>query len=93
MKKVLSRVILGSIIISGALCADSKVSKSIQVNSIPVSVKSNINKNLLQNIQRQALTNIGKSLNINTAVFNSKNDFSVYVELASTSKVGIKYKF
>ncbi len=91
LTKVFSVLILGTVVLS----SNDNISRSLHSTSIS-QVRNNptvINKNVLQDVQRKALVSAGKSLNINTALFNKKKKFSLYLKVSSTSKFGFKYKF
>ncbi len=95
MKGILTKASIALFLSSIALNANDNIGRSLHSTSIS-QVKNNpavINKNVLQDVQRRALIGAGKSLNINTSLFDKKKKFSLYLKVSSTSKFGFKYKF
>jgi len=93
MRKVIAKVIAMSIVVSSFVSANDNIVRSLSGNSVSKVQNYRDSKDLLQDIQRQALTSVGSELGVDTAIFNKNNDFSVYLKVASTSRVGFKYKF
>ena len=97
MKKILTKVI-GLVGITGVLFANDNVFHSIgnlklEKQSAYNLTKSSNHKNFLKQIRYKAISRIAKTLNLNPKLFDDNQKFSLYVKIASTKKIGFKYKF
>ncbi len=95
MKRILTKAFFVVVLTIINLSANDNISRSLHSTSISQVRNSSkvINKNVLQDVQRRALISAGKSLNINTSLFDKKKKFSLYLKISSKSKFGFKYKF
>ncbi len=95
MKRILTKAFFVVVLTIINLSANDNISRSLHSTSISQIRNSSkvINKNVLQDVQRRALISAGKSLNINTSLFDKKKKFSLYLKISSKSKFGFKYKF
>lgn len=94
MKKFLTQTTFGVICLLSLSHANDNVNRSLKSTSIVESTNSyNFNKNVLQDLKRRAISRVGKELNIDTKLFDDSQKFSLYFRIASTSKIGFKYRF
>jgi len=100
MKKGFTKVCFG--LFSLYLCAFSSenIKRSLQTTSLTqlqssqsFMPKYQVSKDVLKSLENKAIVDVGKTLNIDTSLFNKKKKFSLYLKLSKNSKFGFKYKF
>ncbi len=95
MKGILTKLTLTMLFGAIFLSANDNIKRSLHSTSLTKikNYSSVINKNTMQAIGNKTILTVGKTLNINTKLFDQKRKFSLYLKVASNSSFGFKYKF
>ena len=98
MKKYITKIVIGIFSLYNLSYSDEKLVTGLGDNTLKkqsVHYVNNIssNKNFLKKIRYKALSSIAKTLNLNPKIFDNNQKFSLYVKVASTKKIGFRYKF
>ncbi len=94
MKGSLTKVTLGLVCLYSFLTANENISRSLHSTSLSKPQNHyTISKDAMKDLQRKAIVDVGKSLSIDTSMFDKRKKFSLYLKVSRKSKFGFKYKF